>query len=177
MPALNPKRQLEIAARVHDTYDAPARWSQGDWGVDESGEAIGVDGALFIADPNVAAARRPPSLHASPPDSPRCWCLGTAVVLHTCDVLGLGPSPDDDPSPARDAAEAMCAIYTRRAGIDTVGRERDATHIEPALQSLVAWNDAAGRTFEEVRALTRAVVRDLEAHVREAPNGTMRNDD
>ncbi|MYI67448.1 MAG: hypothetical protein F4103_01335 [Boseongicola sp. SB0673_bin_14] len=56
----------------------------------------------------------------------------------------------------------MCAVYTRIAGIDTGDRERDPADSEPHLNSLVEWNDSDERSFEDIRALTAAVLRHLD---------------
>ena len=57
----------------------------------------------------------------------------------------------------------MSAVYTRLAGIDTSAREQDAAEFEPHLNSLIEWNDSDERSYRDIRDLTAAVLRHLDA--------------
>ena len=49
MQVLSPERKLEIARRVHETFDLPKRRLQGGWGRDKDGCGIGfARGAPFL---------------------------------------------------------------------------------------------------------------------------------
>ena len=58
----------------------------------------------------------------------------------------------------------MCAVYAKVGRIDADGRTQNRANSEPYRDSLIAWNDAEERSWEEVRALTGAGVDHLEAH-------------
>ena len=68
-----------------------------------------------------------------------------------------------DPSHTGEATETMCAVYTRLAGIDTGAREQDAAVSEPHLNGLIEWNDSDERSYRDIRELTAAVLRHLDA--------------
>ena len=166
MQTLSPEQKLEIAQRVHETFDQPWRWHQGSWGRDDAGEVIEFDGEFYTVDHFDSELRHPPAWRMTDPDSPVCYCLGTAVVRHTCEALGHDPSLGHNATLTRDATEAMCALYTELAGIDTSERENDATDFDPHRDALVDWNDAEERTFVDVCTLVGAVVRHLGANPR-----------
>lgn len=158
MQILSPKQMLEIARRVHETFDRPGRWHRGGWGRDDDGDVIEFDGGFHVvANDHV---RHPPAFRLATPESLRCFCLGAAIRIHTGSLLLC------DPAHIGDAAEAMCAVYTRLARIDTGARERDAAASEPHLNALIEWNDSDERSFEDIRALTAAVLRHLDAQCR-----------
>ena len=155
MQTLTPDRKLEIARRVHETFDLPKRWHQGSWGLDDDGDVIEFDGGFHVVDND--EVRHPPALRVAAPDSPRCFCLGTAIRIHTGQVLG------HDPSHSGQTTETMCEIYTRVGRIETGGRKHDAVDFEPHLNGIIGWNDANERSYDDVRDLTGAVLRHLEA--------------
>ena len=155
MPILTPEQKLEIARRVHETFDRPKRWHQGGWGRDDDGDVIEFDGGFHVVDND--EVRHRPAFRLATPESPRCFCLGAAIRIHTGTLL-LG-----DPSHTGDATETMCAVYTRLAGIDTSAREQDAADFEPHLNAIIEWNDSDERSYEEIRELTAAVLRHLDA--------------
>ena len=158
MQTLSPEQKLEIARRVHETFDRPRRWFQGGWGRDDDGDVIEFDGGFHVVDND--EVRHPPAFRLATSDSPRCFCLGAAVRIHTGSVL------HHDPSHTGEATETMCAVYTKLAGIDTGDRERDAADFEPHLNSLIEWNDSDERSYADIRELTTAVLRHLDAHRR-----------
>lgn len=154
MKPLTYPRQLEIAKRVHDTFSSARRWHQGGWGRDDDGDALEFDGCFHVVD---ARDRRvPPAFYTSNPDSPRCFCLGAAIRIHTGNVLGF------DPAYTGDTTETVSAVYTRVGRIDTSHRELDAADFEPQLNSVIDWNDSEGRSYEDVRDLTATALRHLE---------------
>lgn len=164
MPIPSPEQQLEIARRVHATLDRPARWHQRGWGRDDHGHAFEFDGGSFHAvddDKN----RHAPALRPASPDSRCCFCLGGAIRIHTGAVMG------HDPSHTGDATETVCAAYTRAAGIDLEEESKKwlATEREPHLTALISWNDASDRSHADVRELTGAVLRHVDAPRRPAP--------
>ena len=166
MQALTPEQKLEIAQRIHETFELPWDWHQGSWGRDDNGETVEFDGEFYVVDDEDSEVRHPPAWRRTDPDSPLCYCLATAVVRHTCEVLGHDPSLGHNPTLTRDATEAMCALYTELAGIDTSERENDAADFDPHRGALVDWNDADVRTFVDVCTLVCAVVRHLGAEPR-----------
>ena len=91
------------------------------------------------------------------PDSPRCLCLGAAIRIHTGHVLG------HDPFDTGETTETVSEIYTRLGRIDTKDRDLDAADFEPHLNAVIGWNDADERSYDDVRDLTGAVLRHLEA--------------
>ena len=155
MPILTPEQKLEIARRVHETFDRPKRWHQGGWGRDDDGDMIEFDGGFHVVDND--EVRHRPAFRLATPESPRCFCLGAAIRIHTGSVLHY------DPSHTGEASETMCGVYTRLAGIDTSARERDAADFEPHLNSLIEWNDSDERSWEDIRELTAAALRHLDA--------------
>ena len=155
MQFLSPEQKLEIARRVHETFDRPKRCRQGGWGRDDDGDVIEFDGGFHVVDND--EIRHPPAFRLATPESPRCFCLGAAIRIHTGSVLWR------DPSHTGEATEPMCAVYTGIAGIDTGAREQDAAEFEPHLNSLIEWNDSDERSWRDVRDLTAAVLRHLDA--------------
>ncbi len=154
MPILSPGQQFEIARRVHETYDRPRRWRQGGWGRDDDGDVIEFDGDFHVFDND--EVRHPPAFRLATPESPRCFCLGAAIRIHTGAVLHC------DPPHAGEASETMCAVYSGLAGIDTRDRPLDAADVEPHLDGLIEWNDCDERSFEDIRALTAAALHRLD---------------
>ena len=57
----------------------------------------------------------------------------------------------------------MCEIYTGTGRIDTRDRELDAADFEPHLNSIIEWNDSDEHCFEDIRELTAAALRHLDA--------------
>ena len=155
MKPLTHPRQLEIARRVHDTFSSPRRWHQGGWGRDDDGDVLEFDGGFHVVDAH--NRRVPPAFYTSDPDSPRCFCLGAAIRIHAGNVLGF------DPACTGDATETVSAVYTRVGRIDTGAREQAAADFEPHLNAIVEWNDSDERSWEDVRDLTAAALRHLEA--------------
>ena len=153
----------DIAARVHTTFDARERWHQVGWGYDDEGEFFAFkENAEFV---KRGADGAIPALRTAAPDSLRCFCLGAAIRIQTAAVLG------HDPREHVDATEAVCALYARIGRIDPEGYEGEPAVFEPWLDAVVQWNDEDVRTFEEVRALTEAVVHHLDAQAREDVEG------
>ncbi len=148
-------QQLQIARRVHDTFNVPRRWHQGGWGRDDDGDVIEFDGGFHVIDDR--DRRVPPAFYSSDPDSTRCFCLGAAIRIHTGNVLG------HDPSHTGDATETVCALYTRVGRVDTSGHEQDSGDFEPHLNAIIDWNDSDERSYEDVRDLTAAALRHLDA--------------
>ena len=64
------------------------------------------------------------------------------------------------------ATEAVAAVYTQLARIDTAARHRDAADLEAHLNAIIDWNDTDGRSYEDVRELTAAALRRLDARRR-----------
>ena len=73
MPILSPGQKLEIARRVHETFDLPKRWHQGGWGRDDDGDVIEFDGGFHVVDND--EVRHRPAFRLATPESPRCFCL------------------------------------------------------------------------------------------------------
>ena len=149
------EQKLEIARRVHETFDRPKRWHQGGWGRDDDGDVIEFDGGFHIIDHDDVRLR--PAFRLATPESPRCFCLAAAIRIHAGSVLC------HDTSHTGEATETMCAVYTRIGRIDTRNRELDAADFEPHLNSLIEWNDSDERSYRDIRDLTAAVLRHLDA--------------
>ncbi len=158
MHAPSPQQILDIARRVHETFDRPKRWHQGGWGRDDDGYVIEFDGEFHVVDNE--EVRHPPALWSTAPESQRCFCLGAAIRIHTGHVLGF------DPSCTGDATETVCAVYTRLGRVDTADRQEDAADFEPHLNALIDWNDTDERCFNHVRDLTAAVLRHIDTERR-----------
>ena len=150
-----PEQMLEIARRVHETFHIPKPWHQGGWGRDDDGDVIEFDGSFHVVDND--EVRHRPAFRLATPESPRCFCLGAAIRIHTGSVLF------HDPSHTGEATETMCGIYTRIGCIDTRDRELDAADFEPHLNAIIDWNDTDGRSYEDVRELTASALRHLDA--------------
>ena len=158
MQTLSPEQKLEIARRVHETFHLPKRWHQGGWGRDDDGDILEFDGGFHVVDDD--EVRHRPSFRLATPESPRCFCLGAAIRIHTGSILIR------DPSGVSQATETMCEIYTRIAGVDMQKRKLDATDSEPHLDSIIEWNDDEDRSFQDIRELTAAVMHHLDAECR-----------
>ena len=169
------EQKLEIARRVHETFDQPKRWRQREWGRDDAGEPIDFDRSYNV-DEGEAPVEHPviglaAAIGPGAPESARCFCLTAAVRIQCAAVVG------DDPVRNNSQVEAVCAIYTecarRRRGRDT---RRRAARLRggrtPHLNSLIVWNDEKGRTFEDVRTLTGDVVRHLETELERTAEAT-----
>ena len=156
MQTPGPERMLEIARRVHETFDHPWRWFQHGWGRDDDGDVIEFDGSFHVVDNN--GCHHPPAFGDATPESSRCFCLGAAIRIHAGSVLNR------DPYETGDATEAVCAVYTGLAGIDP--GEPDPALAEPHLNALIAWNDCDDRSFADIRNLTAAALRHLDAQRR-----------
>ena len=155
MKALSPEQKLEIARRVHETFDLPKRWHQGGWGRDDDGDVIEFDGGFHVIDAD--DVHHPPAFRLATPESPRCFCLGAAIRIHTGAVLAF------DPACTGTLTETMSRIYTKVGRIHTRDRELDAAGFEPQLNSIIDWNDSDERSYKDVRDLTAAVLRHLDA--------------
>ena len=154
MQTPSPEQKLEIARRVHETFDSPKRWHQGGWGRDDDGDVIEFDGSFHVVDND--EVRHRPAFRLATSESRRCFCLGAAIRIHTGSVLC------HDPSHTGETTETMCAIYTGLAGIDTGARAQDAPVSEPHLNSLIEWNDSDERSYEDICELTAAVLHHLD---------------
>ena len=115
-------------------------------GARDDGDVIEFDGGFHVVDDRDQPV--PPAFYSSDPDSPRCFCLGAAIRIHTGNVLG------HDPSYTGDATETVCAVYTRVGRVDTGERQGDSGDLEPHLNSIIDWNDSDERSYDDVRDLT-----------------------
>ena len=91
MQTPSPEQKLEIALRVHETFDLPKRWHQGGWGRDDDGDVIEFDGGFHVVDND--EVRHRPAFRLATPESPRCFCLGAAIRIHAGSVLSPRPVP------------------------------------------------------------------------------------
>ena len=139
MHILSPDRKLEIARRVHQTFDLPKRWHHGGWGRDDDGDVIDFDGRLHVLDHHDVG--HPPAFGPASPESTRCFCLGTAIHMHTVSVLGC------DISNSRDPTEIMCRLYTELAAINTITFANGPPDGQPRLHAITVWNDDDKRTY------------------------------
>ncbi len=156
MQTLTPEQLLEIARRVAETLDEPRRWHQGSWGRDDDGYPLSFDGRFHVEDED--GRHHKPALRMRPPDAPRCFCLAAAIRIHTGDISGR------DPSCLGDLVEQICLVYVN---VGKLHRHlRFDNSFEPYLETVIEWNDQTGRTYEEIRELTEAVLRHLDARRR-----------
>ena len=154
MRPLSSDRKLKIARRVHQTFDLPKRWLQGGWGRDDNGAVIEFDSHLHVIDDDYV--HHPPAFRHARPESPRCFCLGTAIHMHTVSVL------DCDSSDSRHPTETMCALYTQATGIDPAPLDQ-GPGLLPHLNAITTWNDDDERSYDDIRELTAAVQHRLHA--------------
>ena len=164
MQTVNHEQQLEIARRVHATFEHPERWNQGGWGLDDDGDVITFDGGFHVVDHD--DVRHPAAFRRATAESPRCFCLGAAIRIHTGSVLRHDPSHGGDATETMCATETMSALYTGIAGIDTGAREQDTLVAHLHLNGLIEWNDSDERSWLDIRELTAAVLRHLDAERR-----------
>lgn len=153
MQTLSPEQLLEIARRVAETFDEPQRWHQGGWGHDDDHYTLSFDGHFQVEDQD--GNHHTPALRMRPPDAPRCFCLGAAILIHTGDISGL------DPARLGDLVEQISLAYVN------VGQLHDHVQFEntfePYLEAVIEWNDQPSRTFGEIRSLAQGVVAHLDA--------------
>ena len=57
----------------------------------------------------------------------------------------------------------VLSAYMRVGRVDTSGHEQDSGDLEPHLNSIIDWNDSDERSYEDVRDLTAAALRHLDA--------------
>ena len=153
MQILVPEQLLEIARRVAETFDDPQRWHQGGWGHDDDHYTLSFDGHFHVEDQD--GNHHTPALRMRPPDAPRCFCLGAAILIHTGDISGL------DPARLGDLVEQISLVYVN------VGQLHDHVQFEntfePYLEAVIEWNDQPSRTFREIRSLAQGVIAHLNA--------------
>ena len=155
MRTLNPELSLEIARLVHHTFDLPKRWHQGGWGRDDNGDVLEFEDRLLVYDNDEVC--HPPAFGPNSPERDRCFCLGTAIHMHTISVLNC------DSSNGRQPTETMCALYTQLAGPQIVALANSEADRKHHLTAITVWNDDCKRTYADIRKLTAAVQRHLEA--------------
>ena len=164
MPTISPEQKLQIARRIHETFQLRKRWHQGNWGIDDDGDTIEFDSGFgFLVEDHNGDHNRP-ALRDATPESPRCFCLSAAIRIHTASVISELPAwnPPYDPYYVSHATETMCAIYTAVGDIDTQTHEYDSSCYHPYFYSIIGWNDSNERCYQDIRDLTAAVLRDLE---------------
>ena len=153
MKPLTPEQTLEIALRVHRTFEKPTNWFQGGWGRDDDRIALSFNQGLHILDEHGDA--RPPALGIRQPESRRCFCLATAIRTHTGAIASL------DPANLSDHTEEIRKTYIEIGALHDHVRHENT--FEPNLEAVVHWNDHPTRSFAEILGLTDAVIRHLDA--------------
>ena len=153
MQTLSPEQLLEIARRVSDTLDEPERWHQGGWGRDDDGYALSFDGHFHVEDQD--GNHYAPALSMRLPDAQRCFCLATAIRIHT------GANAGCDPSALGDLIEQICLVYVNAGKLHRHLQFENT--LEPYIDALIEWNDQPSRTFHEIRSLAQGVVAHLDA--------------
>ena len=156
MQTLTPEQLVEIARRVAETLDESKRWHQGSWGRDDDGYRLSFDGRFHVEDEE--GRHHKPALAMRPPDAARSFCLGAAIRIHTGDISGR------DPSCLGDLVEQVCLVYVNVGKLHRHLRFENT--FEPYLEAVIEWNDRTGRSHDEIRVLTAAAVRHLDARRR-----------
>ena len=83
-----------------------------------------------------------------------CFCLGAAIRIETQRAI-----PDiRDIYSAGGCDEAMARLYATVADIHVAIPDGPGPHGDPALDAILRWNDAPGRTIDQVRRLAADVV-------------------
>ena len=136
---LTPEKRLEIAEAVAARFNHPDNhWHQGNW----CAVRLPVSGRTQTSE-----------LDTWQQDGANCFCLTAAIRIET----QLAIPEIQDIYNAGGCDEAMALIYTRAAGIGVTIPSEPGPHGDPAIDTLIAWNDAPGRTFHQVRLLVSTV--------------------
>ena len=164
MSDLSPEMKLDIARRVHETFQLRKRWRQGTWGHDDDGDVIEFDFGVGSDDEDDNTEHHPPTFRDLTPESPRCFCLSAAIRIHTVDILAELPARHlpDHLYFVLHATETMCAIYTEIGDIHTQTHEDDIDSFDAYFNSIIKWNDSTERRYQHIHDLTAAVVRHLD---------------
>ena len=82
-----------------------------------------------------------------------CFCLGAVIRIETQRAI-----PDiSDIYSAGGCDEAMARLYASVGDIQVVIPDGPGPHGDPALDAIIRWNDAPGRTIDHVRRLAADV--------------------
>ena len=135
---LNPEKRLEIAEAVAARFQPDGSWLQGEW----CSRANNIWGYMAITELSQWQYR-----------DANCFCLGAAIRIETQRAI---PEITDIYN-AGGCDEAMAMIYAQAAGIHVTVPTEPGPHGDPAIDALVAWNDAPDRTFHQVRLLVSTV--------------------
>ena len=136
---LTPEKRLEIAEAVAARFQHEGSWQQGEW----CSHTNDIWGYMSI-----------PELSQWHDQDPNCFCLGGAIRIETQRAI-----PDiRDIYSAGGCDEAMARLYASVADIQVVTPDGPEPHGDPALDAIVRWNDAQGRTIDQVRRLALDVV-------------------
>ena len=144
---LTPETRLEIAEAVAARFSDPSNhWQQGNW----CAVRLPVSGRAQTSE-----------LDTWQKDGANCFCLTAAIRIETQHAI-----PEiTDIYTAGGCDEAMALIYTRAAGIHVTVPSEPGPHGDPAINALVDWNDAPGRTFDQVQLLVSTVAAQCHAEL------------
>ncbi|MYE00824.1 MAG: hypothetical protein F4Y03_06015 [Alphaproteobacteria bacterium] len=136
---LTPEKRLEIAEAIAARFQPDGSWQQHEW-CSRTNDSWGYMAAVELPQWKDQEAN--------------CFCLGSAIRIETqraipeiVDILSAG-----------GCDEAMALIYARTAGIYVSIPSEPGPHGDPALDAIIDWNDAHGRTIDHVRRLAADVV-------------------
>ena len=136
---LTPEKRLEIAEAVAARFGDPSNhWHQGNW--------------CAVRLP-VSGRTQSSELDTWQQDGANCFCLTAAIRIETQRAI---PEIQDIYN-AGGCDEAMALIYARAGGIDVTIPSEPGPHGDPAIRALIDWNDALGRTFDQVQLLVSTV--------------------
>ena len=147
MQTPSPEQKLEIARRVHETFDRPKRWHPGRVGPRRRRRRHRVRRRL----PRRRQRR-------GPPPSPR-----SASPCRRAPAASASVQPSaSTPAPCSWAILSIPAKPPKPCAPSTPGspastpapREQDAADFEPHLNSLIEWNDSDERSYRDIRELT-----------------------
>ena len=136
---LTPEKRLEIAEAVAARFRHDGSWQQGEW----CSHANDIWGYMSI-----------PELSQWQDRDANCFCLGAVIRIETQRAI-----PDiSDIYSAGGCDEAMARLYATVADIQVVIPDGPGPHGDPALDAILRWNDAPGRTIDHIRRLAADVV-------------------
>ena len=119
--------QKPITAAVAAYFDqGEAAWTHKAWGRTVEGLTVHIED---LRDPDIAVS---------------CLCLGGAIRRAIAEHFGFAMGETGG------LADELCRLYCAAGDIDPTDDR------EPFLNAVIDWNDAPGRTFDEVRALAHA---------------------
>ncbi|MYC33041.1 MAG: hypothetical protein F4X64_07685 [Chloroflexi bacterium] len=136
---LTPEKRLEIAKAVATRFQPDDSWQQDEW----CSFTNDVWGYMTVIE-----------LHEWQDQNANCFCLGAAIRIETQRAI---PEILDIFS-AGGCDEAMAQLYADAANIQVINPPEPGPHGDPAIDAIIDWNDAPGRTIDDIRRLAADVI-------------------